>query len=133
MKSLTALLVLASSVFLISVPARRLAGQTDRPAEGHWACTSGNEFPTIYVTPVWDGIATMNDVSSAFAQQLSTKYGYKGRVSCSRANMSGSALAGFQAGNEQQYSQWQKSGKQVVQTGWTYSSARAAPIAPTPP
>ena len=132
MKSLTGLLVLAPAVFLTVLPIRRLAAQSDRPAEGHWACFSAYEDNPIYVTPVWDGTATMDDVNSAFAHLLLTKYGYKGRVSCSRADMSGSTLAGLSAGREQEFAQWRKNGKQVVPTGWTYPLTKVATIALAP-
>jgi hypothetical protein len=126
MKTSTILLAVASSIVLAVAPARRLAGQSDLPADGHWSCFSGYENDPIYVTPVWDARAALDDVQSAFKQFLSTKYSYKGRVSCGRADMGKSTLAGLQAGKEQEQAQWRKNGKTIVQTGWTNGSGGAA-------
>jgi hypothetical protein len=138
MKSPTVFLF-ASSVFLAIVPVQKLAGQSELPADGHWSCVSGYEDNPVFVTPVWDGRAAMDDVKDAFKQFLSAKYSYKGRVSCGRADIGGSTLAGLRAGKEQEQAQWRKNGKTVVQTGWTFGSANAAASpaagqpAPSPP
>jgi len=130
MRSPTHRYVTAFSIRLGLAPVRTLIAQTNRPAAGHWACFSGFEFDPIYVTPVWDGTATMENVQTAFTQMLATRYGYQGRVSCSRANMSGSTLAGVEAGRKDRDAQWEKSGKKVVQTGWTFGAPDPAPAAP---
>jgi hypothetical protein len=138
MKTPTAVLVVASAMCLAIAPVRTLAGQDDRPADGHWSCFSGYEDNPIYVTPVWDARATAYDVGAKFREMLATKYNYKGRVSCGRADIGGSTLAGLQAGKEQEQAQWRKNGKTIVQTGWTLGATNAAPSsvgqpAPNPP
>jgi hypothetical protein len=99
----------------------------DRPQEGYWSCTSGYENNPIYVTPVWDATEDAAEVRNAFVKMLSTKYSYTGRVSCSRADKPPTNLAAYQAGLVQQYAQWQKSGKTIVQTGWTNQPEAARP------
>ena len=113
------------AVWLAIAPVRKLAGQSDRPADGRWSCFSGYEDNPIYVTRVWDAKAVMDDVGAKFKEFLSAKYAYKGRVSCGRADMGTSTLAGLQAGKEQEQAQWRKNGKTIVQTGWTFGGANA--------
>ena len=117
--------VLAFSSLLI--PARILAAQgDDRPQEGHWSCfTAYDPGESIYVTPVWDGAALMQEVSNAFSGFLFTKYGYKDRVFCSRAIMSGSTVAKLTGDNESRNKQWAAAGKKIVATGWTFDPASA--------
>jgi hypothetical protein len=92
---------------------------------GRWQCASGAEKDPVYVTPVWDGTQMPEEVHHAFEQMLRAKYGYSGRVSCSRADMV-STMATIQAGHEAQYTAWEKSGKKIVRTGWTFVPEKAA-------
>jgi hypothetical protein len=130
MKSPTGVFVLAVAVGLTIAPVQRLTGQSDLAADGRWSCFSGYEDNPIYVTPVWDARGIADDVAAKFKEMLATKYNYKGRVSCGRADMATSTLAGLQAGKEQEQAQWRKNGKTIVQTGWTYGSAGAATTPP---
>lgn len=127
MKSPARILVIAASFLLSLAPLRGLAAQPNRVLAGHWGCTSLQSADTIYVSSLWDGTATMPAVGAAFTDRLATKYGYKaGRVSCSRADMAGSTFAKIDADREKQFAQWEKSGKKVIRTGWTYGPAKKA-------
>jgi hypothetical protein len=127
MKSPARILVIASSILLTLAPLRGLTAQPNtRPVAGHWGCTSLQTADTIYVSATWDGAATMQAVTAAFANRLATKYGYKGHASCSRADMAGSTFAKIEADAEKQFAAWEKSGKKVIPTGWTYGPAKKA-------
>jgi hypothetical protein len=130
MRTPTAGLVTAFSILLALAPIRTVVAQDDRPAAGRWLCFSGFESDPIYVTAAWDGTAAMAEVRSAFSQMLASRYGYKDRISCSRANLAGSTRAGVEAGRKARDAQWEKSGKKIVQTGWTFGSPDAAAAAP---
>jgi hypothetical protein len=103
-----------------------VAAQDDRPREGHWSCYSDYNQSTVYTSPVWDATAFMDQVSNGFGQFLFAKYGYKGRVSCSRADLSGSTLAGLTAGNRDRNAQWKAGGKPVVETTFTFDPAKTS-------
>ncbi|HEV8196882.1 MAG TPA: hypothetical protein VGP87_09605 [Gemmatimonadales bacterium] len=130
MRTPPARLVTACAILLAFAPVRTVLAQDDRPAAGRWLCFSAFESDPIYVTSAWDGTAAMAEVRSAFSQMLASRYGYKDRISCSRANIASSTLAGVEAGRKARDAQWEKSGKKIVQTGWTFGSPDAAAAAP---
>ena len=103
-----------------------LAAQGDAPQPGHWSCQTVIVNHTIYLSGVFDETALMNEVATGFAQLLVTKYGFKDHVSCGRATMSGSTLAGLQAGQKDQVAQLRKRGETVVETGWIFVPAKAS-------
>ncbi len=102
-----------------------LAAQSEPPQPGHWSCQSAIVDNTIYSSAVFDAAALMNEVQTGFQQFLAAKYGFKNQVFCGRADMSGSTLAGLEAGVKDRDAQLRNSGKQVVETGWTFTPASA--------
>jgi hypothetical protein len=91
--------------------------------EGHWMCQSVGSETTFYFSDVFDANALSGEVANAFSQALAAKYGVKTRISCSVAYMSGSTVAGLQAGRKTQAAQLRQSGKTVVETGWVFVPA----------
>ncbi len=91
--------------------------------EGHWMCQSVGSETTFYFSDVFDANALGSEVANAFTQALAAKYGAKTQVSCSMAYMSGSTVAGLQAGRKTQAAQLRQSGKTAVETGWVFVPA----------
>lgn len=119
---------------LLAVVAGAVTAQ-DRPQAGYWECRTIAPDGTLYVTPIWEATAAWDDVNERWTQFLSGKYGYKGQATCSRANLpSAKTKAQFEAEQSQYLAQVRKSGKPVIQTGWTNSPASpAAPVAAPAP
>jgi hypothetical protein len=104
----------------------RLVAQDNNPQLGHWSCRSIIVDNTMYVSAVFDETALMDEVQTGFAQLLVAKYGFKDHVSCGMAYMSGSTLAGLQAGQQDQLNQLRKQGRKVVETGWVFVPTKAS-------
>lgn len=110
-------------------------GGGDSGLTGYWSCQSAADQDTIYFSSTWDGTAHNDD--KAFAQFLTTKYGYNGRATCSLLYKAGNTLATLQRSHDAKVSQWRSQGKKVVETGWTNNGApaltAAAPEGPVTP
>jgi hypothetical protein len=128
MKTTICTFVLASA-WLAAVVA--VHAQNERPRAGYWECRTFGADGTLYVAPIWSQTAAWDEVNGAWTQFLSTKYGHKGNAACSRANVpSPKTQADFQREQDQYLAQVRKGGAQVVQTGWTYTSAASGAAAP---
>lgn len=107
---------------LVPAGATTLAAQFDRPAQGYWQCDTRSDPQTIYATPFFDWTGLADEVQNAFQQMLLSRYGYKGRASCSMASPNGQTVSALQADLQRQYAQLRAQGKKIVETGWTMAS-----------
>lgn len=109
----------------LSLPSAALAQDT-RAREGHHHCYAFTEDQkTYYTTGVWDGTFFLQEVSNAFSQELLARYGYKGRVTCSRAEQDLSTLAKITTDFQDLAAQWRARGANVVDVPWTYDPSTA--------
>jgi hypothetical protein len=103
-----------------------LVAQDSRAREGHHHCYAfTQDQKTYYTTVVWDGTFFLHEVSNAFSQELVTRYGYKDRVTCSRAEAASSTLEKVSTDFRNLAAQWGARGAKVVEVPWTYSDAAA--------
>ena len=113
------------AVLVLSLPTAA-RGQDTRPREGHHHCYAFTpDQKTFYTTTVWDGTAFLEEVSNVFSQELLTRYGYRGRVSCSRAEQALSPLAKITKDFQDLAAQWRARGANVVNVPWTYDPSTA--------
>jgi hypothetical protein len=107
----------------------RVAAQGEAPSDGYWFCYSQPDQDPIYVTPVWDARVSKDLITIEFRKVLAVRYNYKGYVTCGAASKTDSqnTLAKVDAGRQQVAERWQKSGKKIVQTGWTSSQPPVGP------
>jgi hypothetical protein len=98
--------------------------QEDHPAAGYWDCYTDFNEPTVYTTPVWEMTAYMDQVTNGFGEFLFSKYGFKGRVFCGRANLAPAILPTLKTGDQRRNAQWKAQGKPVVETTYTFDPAR---------
>lgn len=113
------------ATFVLWRPSVALA-QDDRAREGHHHCYAFTEDQkTFYTTGVWDGTYFLHEVSNAFSQELLTRHGYRGRVTCSRAEQAYSTLAKITTDFQDLAAQWRARGANVVALPWTYDPLTA--------
>jgi hypothetical protein len=107
------------------------AAQGDREMDGYWFCYSQPDQDPIYVTPVWDARVIQDLITIEFRKVLAAKYNYKGLVSCGAASkaFAQNTFAKTEADHQQQIAVWQKSGRKIVQTGWTSAQPPIGPPA----
>ena len=106
-----------------------LAFGGESPMSGYISCQSDPTQATLYFSSTYD--SAMSNDGYAFAQFLSTKYGYKGSANCNVANKATTTIAHLQAGHDATVAQWRSNGKKVVDTGWTNNGLPAL-TAPAP-
>lgn len=113
------------AVIVLLAPAA-LLGQDTRAREGHHHCYAfTQDQKSFYATGVWDGTFFLHEVSNAFSQELLARYGYRGRVTCSRAEQELSTLAKITEDFQDLAAQWRARGANVVNVPWTYEPSIA--------
>jgi hypothetical protein len=109
----------------LALPSAAFA-QDSRAREGHHHCYAfAQDQKTYYTTGVWDGTFFLHEVSNAFSQELLARYGYKDRVTCSRAEQALSTLAKVTTDFQNMAAQWRAAGAKVVDVPWTYNPSTA--------
>jgi hypothetical protein len=76
---------------------------------------------TAYFSEIFEMNAGKGAVENAFAQLLSTKYGYKGQVGCGMAQKGPTILAKLKDDHARFVKQLNQQGIKVVETGWAYA------------
>jgi len=94
--------------------------------DGLWSCET-YDGTTTYLSSVFRATATREAVSNAFAQVLTQKYGFAGRVDCPRANPDQTAAAKLQSDQTSRIAQLRGVGRTVVETGWAFGAANSVP------
>jgi hypothetical protein len=123
MKAPSSAVVLALTVAIpvALAPDRTVAGETLATNDGYWQCQNAPIETTAFLSEIFEMNAAMGAVQSAFAQLLSTKYGFKGQVSCGMAYKGPTILAKLKDDHARYVKQLNQQGIKVVETGWTYA------------
>jgi hypothetical protein len=111
-------------ILLPLAPDRCLAGESQPfSTDGYWQCQNMPIEKTAYFSQIFAMNAGMAEVQKAFAQLLSTRYGYTGQVNCGVANdKSPTMLAKLKEDHARWVEQLKLQSVKVVETGWMYGA-----------
>jgi len=127
MKTTTSAVVasLTVAILLALAPDRCLAGESAGfSTDGYWQCQNMPIEKTAYFSQLFEMNRDMAEVQKAFAQMLSTKYGYKGQVNCGVVNdKSPTMRAKLKDDHARWVEQLKQQGVKVVETGWVYGAS----------
>jgi hypothetical protein len=118
-------IIAVAFVASVSSLAAAWAGETPTTNDGIWSCQSLGDNGPFYQSSVFAVAANANAIKTAFAQMLGSKYGYKGDVTCSMAYRRTGVMEKLQSDQKSYALQLHNAGRNVVQTGWSYSGPTA--------